>query len=67
MHYYSYRRFVGLVRGIGFEVIDPETPDVTLPRLLHGLARRLSLGFNSATLTLMRTAGAHGSSRAVTP
>jgi hypothetical protein len=58
MHYFSFRRFVRLAREVGFEVIDPERPE-TRParRWLHWLARRLSVGFNSARLTLIARPG----------
>ena len=53
MHYFTYRRFVRLARRLGFEVIDLERPRHAAARVVHATGRRLSLGFNSATLALV--------------
>ena len=58
MHYFTFGRFVELARTLGFEVVDPEgSKKRRLGRWIHGATRRLSLGFNTATLTLV--AGSH--------
>jgi glycosyltransferase involved in cell wall biosynthesis/2-polyprenyl-3-methyl-5-hydroxy-6-metoxy-1,4-benzoquinol methylase len=54
MHYFRYRHFVVIARSVGFEVADPERPHRRAVRtLVHDLSRRLSIGFNTATLTLV--------------
>ena len=52
MHYYRWTSFLKLAREHGFELFDPQVPEHPWRRGLHGLGRRLSLGFNSALVVL---------------
>ena len=45
-----FRRFAS---SIGFDVVDPELPGSARRALVHRVARRLSVGFNTATLVLV--------------
>jgi glycosyltransferase involved in cell wall biosynthesis/2-polyprenyl-3-methyl-5-hydroxy-6-metoxy-1,4-benzoquinol methylase len=57
MHYFRYGHFVDAVGRLGFDVIDPDRPSrPSLRARLHDLSRRLSIGFNTVTLTLVSRA-----------
>ncbi len=53
MHYYSFGSFRRFASSIGFDVVDPELPGSARQAFVHRVARRLSVGFNTATLVLV--------------
>ena len=52
MHYFSYPAFGRFALAHGFEIDDSRAPSSRLRGYLQRLARRLSLGFNTATVVL---------------
>ncbi len=52
MHYFRWKRFQRVAGALGFDVVDIEQPTGALTGALHRLARRASLGFNTATVVL---------------